>query len=1184
MENDSLKVQILLELALQQSYEGTPEQIIKRMLPMYMRKLNCFLAAVINADGLTTMIPYAMKDYDLWTQIKKDVINHAGNASKSVMERSYDTDYILAYPLHDYGWLILGKKQPLDSAFRNELKQVVNQFGRILCFAAEDEQLKLFKSLINNSSDGIQVSQEDGRMYYVNAVSAERLGIKQSEVQRYRVSDFERLFEEEGTWQRHVDELKNSDYVTVVGTNVHQSNGQVFPVEVTAKYITIGGKGFVIANSRDISERMEAAEKLRLLQEQMELAINGSNDGIWDWDILTGRTFFSRRWKAILGYDDEEVRNEFNSFASLIYEGDRDHVNRFVSQYLNNEIDKYEVDFRMKHKDGSLRWITAKGAALRDAQGKPYRMAGSHTDITKRKQAEEELLKTKELLEQTSQVARIGAYSVDLIAQTVVWSDVTRQIHEVAPTYQPTIAEAINFYKEGESRELIIATIQEMIETGTTMDVELQIVTAKGHERWVRAIGKPEYQDGACVRFYGTFQDVHEEKQRSLELEHTKQQLESIFNEMEDVVWSVELPANKMVFLTPSAEKLCGIPIQDLMQSRWWWKSVMHPADMGIIQEMGDQLEKNGMYEVRHRIVALDGTIKWLQNQGKIVYDENGKAIRLDGIATDRTKQYEAEEQLHQEVILQKILIDISSTYINIKLEEVAETIQKSLRELGEFVKADRSYIFDYDFQKNTASNTYEWCAEGIDPEIHNLQDVPIDFIPQWVSQHQQGQAFYVGNVQELPDEGEGCLRRILEPQGIKSLMAIPMLDQGELVGFVGFDSVKSHHQYTDKESRLLFLYAQMLINVRNRQNFLQNLTIQEEKYRNIIANMNLGMLEEDTDNTILFANQSFCTTSGYSLDELIGKRAIDLYVAEDSAPATREMELRRAKGLSTALETKVMNKQGQPRWWFISSAPNYNDKGQLTGYISIHLDITDQKKLEQEQRLLLSLTQNQNDRLKNFAHIVSHNLRSHSVNIKALIDFLFEAKPELREFELTQLMKQASDNLLETIGHLSEVAIMNTNEQRQLSPVDLAQTVEKAIGNVSALAMNSKVKIINDLHQPVTVLGVPAYLDSIVLNLLTNAIKYRSPEKDSFVRISCVKVKNRLLLSVEDNGLGIDLHRHGRKLFGMYKTFHGHSDARGVGLFITKNQVEAMGGRIDVESEVGKGTIFKIHLQHEKN
>lgn len=135
--------------------------------------------------------------------------------------------------------------------------------------------------------------------------------------------------------------------------------------------------------------------------------------------------------------------------------------------------------------------------------------------------------------------------------------------------------------------------------------------------------------------------------------------------------------------------------------------------------------------------------------------------------------QLEKDQIIERQVRFQELLISISTTYINSDLSDIDQLINKSLRQICEFVESDRSYVFSYDLEKKTASNTYEWCAEGITPEIEHLQDVPIEFIPQWLEAHSAGKAFFVEDVSELPEDGEQGLRAILEPQGIKSLITI---------------------------------------------------------------------------------------------------------------------------------------------------------------------------------------------------------------------------------------------------------------------------------------------------------------------------------------------------------------------------------------------------------------------------
>ena len=151
------------------------------------------------------------------------------------------------------------------------------------------------------------------------------------------------------------------------------------------------------------------------------------------------------------------------------------------------------------------------------------------------------------------------------------------------------------------------------------------------------------------------------------------------------------------------------------------------------------------------------------------------------------TSQLEKDKIIERHLRFQDLLISISTKYINSDLSDIDKLIRESLQQIGEFVLSDRSYIFSYNFVDNTCSNTYEWCAKGIEPEIDNLQNIPIDYITQWLNAHKKGDAFYIENVSLLPKDGEFGLRAVLEPQGIKSLITIPKIKNNELIGFIGF-------------------------------------------------------------------------------------------------------------------------------------------------------------------------------------------------------------------------------------------------------------------------------------------------------------------------------------------------------------------------------------------------------------
>jgi PAS domain S-box-containing protein len=188
----------------------------------------------------------------------------------------------------------------------------------------------------------------------------------------------------------------------------------------------------------------------------------------------------------------------------------------------------------------------------------------------------------------------------------------------------------------------------------------------------------------------------------------------------------------------------------------------------------------------------------------------------------------DSEKALQRETRLQDLLMEISATYISLPLDRVDLVIETSLGHLGDFVGADRAYLFDYDFGRQIATNTHEWCAQGIEPQIDSLQAIPTVMIADWVATHRTGGTVYVPDVLSLAPES--TVRQVLEPQGIKSAIAVPMMDGPRCRGFVGFDSVRKHHRYSDTERRLLTVFAQMLVNVQKRRETEESLRLSREQ------------------------------------------------------------------------------------------------------------------------------------------------------------------------------------------------------------------------------------------------------------------------------------------------------------------------------------------------------------------
>jgi len=239
----------------------------------------------------------------------------------------------------------------------------------------------------------------------------------------------------------------------------------------------------------------------------------------------------------------------------------------------------------------------------------------------------------------------------------------------------------------------------------------------------------------------------------------------------------------------------------------------------------------------------------------------------------------------------------------------------------------------------------------------------------------------------------------------------------------------------------------------------------------------------------------------------------------------------------------------------------------------------TSNDSLEERLNNSLKLVTEQNKRLINFSYIVSHNLRSHTSNIKTIIDLLQVTNDQTERLELLTHLQTVSDSLDNTLHNLNEVVAIQTVKVLNIETINIFNFIEKAMAVLSKEIELKKVSIINKVSNDVLINYNPAYFESIIFNFLSNAIKYSSSERQPIIILEIEFIQNRTVLSISDNGLGIDLEKNGNKLFGLYKTFHGNKDARGIGLFISNTQIEAMGGKIEVDSELNIGTIFKIHL-----
>ena len=360
-------------------------------------------------------------------------------------------------------------------------------------------------------------------------------------------------------------------------------------------------------------------------------------------------------------------------------------------------------------------------------------------------------------------------------------------------------------------------------------------------------------------------------------------------------------------------------------------------------------------------------------------------------------------------------------------------------------------------------------------------------------------------------------------------------------------------------------------------KNYRKNLEAQREKYSSIIANMNLGIVEVDNQDIIQMVNQSFCQMSGFDEDDLLGQVLSNIIIFKKNE-FFLEKNIRRLKGESDSYEVEVFNKQRNRKHWLISGAPRYNDSGTVIGSIGIHLDITDQKELELQKENLVSELENSNQGLQEYAHIVSHDLKSPLRSISALATWLYEDYKDVLDEggkQNLELMQEKVASMDKLIHGILEYSTANSSELDD-SKVDL-NTVISDIGETIYIPEHVKLVVPKTLP---TIVADRIKMHQVFQNIIGNAVVHIEREI-GLVEVLFKDLVDQWQFTISDNGVGIPEEYH-KKIFDIFQSIGNNERSTGIGLSIVKKIIDRYNGTVWVDSIVGEGTQF--HFTIKKN
>ncbi|WP_227020951.1 PAS domain-containing protein [Arenibacter algicola] len=878
----------------------------------------------------------------------------------------------------------------------------------------------------------------------------------------------------------------------------------------------------LIGTALCIDRYMESERQLQINKDYYENVIKGANIGVWEGNLVTGKVICNERWADMIGYTLAELEPlTYDAFINFVHPEDVERIDVSLENHVK-ESGIYEVEFRMLHKMGHWVWVLSRGEVTQfSVNGLPEVVSGIHYDITGRKANEILLKKYKNLFERSSEAAKIGYWEVDQEEGTIFWSKVARQIHGVSEDFSPTLEKGLDSYLEGEHRDRLKWIVDNALVEPMEFDEQLQLKTQNGHLKWVRVIGASEYRGNKSLRLYGLIQDIDEIKKVQLEIKFREEQFRQTFNysAMGMALINIE---NKLLKANKSLCHILGYTEEELQKIDL--AEMAHPEDLKVNRKYIEELfqGKHQNIKLEHRFIHKNGSVIWANISMSAIHNDLGQVIHYVSQVQDIT------ERKHNELLL---------AHNAQVMQRINDAVSIGIWEL------------------DLGTNTVYWS-----PTIKKMVEVPEDYKPTLdevypffqEGEHREALIDALGRAVE---KGEGFdleLKVVTTTQRIfwSRTIGISEMVDGVCTRLYGF------FQDIDEKTRAT-----------------KDLAVKEEEMRQTFEHAAIGMIVVDLNGRLRKANPKICEILGYGEKEILEKTVFDFVHPEDVESAKVEFEGAIAVQGGFKTEKRCRHKDGSYIWIYEAVASVKNDKGELMHFVAQIQDISDKKQMTE------NLTEH-NNRLTNFAHIVSHNLRSHTSNISMLLDLAVQDDPKVLENEYYRNVKLVSDNMNETIRQLSEIVEINSQVSSTLTSQNLLKRVHKAMKTVDPVVRKNKATILAEVDANINVLAVHAYLESIILNLITNAIKYRSPERLPELKITSGTKGEYAFLSFEDNGLGIDLDRHGSKLFGMYKTFHSHPEARGIGLFISKNQIEAMGGKIEVESELNKGTKFTAYFR----
>ena len=641
-------------------------------------------------------------------------------------------------------------------------------------------------------------------------------------------------------------------------------------------------------------------------------------------------------------------------------------------------------------------------------------------------------------------------------------------------------------------------------------------------------------------------------------LKETTNRLSLAVNAGKVGIWDWDISTNKVTWNNAMYD-IYDIPTSVSPTFETWENLLNHDDKEKTLALLKDAVAGKSAFDTEYRINLSDGRIINIHASAKVERDDHGNPVRMTGVNWDISNLNFLKKQIE----MQKILMKVSAKYINTPINDVSSTINDALAEIGNYVCADRAYIFDYDFENQTTSNTYEWCNNNIAPHILELQQLPLKGLSDWVNTHKSGLPIIIADVNSLPD---GQLKEMLVPQKIKSLITVPMQFENNTIGFIGFDWVLNYNSCPEEQANLLKLLSQILANIRMRLTSEEQLLESRNRLDLAIIGTKAGLWDWEIQTGKVVFNERWAEIVGYTLNELEPLNIqtwMDLCHPEDLKLSNHLIQDHfDGKTELYEFEARMKHKNGEWVWVLDRGKVVEWDNNKPLRMTGTHIDITERKQYEKLK--------------EEIERMIHHDLKNPLNNIMMLQHILKES-PDLTEKErkavkYTEIAGNQMQRMLDM--HLDLFKIETGSYKFEPKKIDIIELIKKIISDEMLDEDQSSVKInifINDdsmtENKTIFVNAEEHLCYNIISNLINNA--KQAPNSNNSINIFINETDTVDIIIHNDAPVPESIREN---FFSKYST-EGKKSGTGLGTYSAKLLAEAQGATIAMDSTEEDGT-----------